>query len=179
MTPGPGGGRVGAVALSRWITPGTTSTVPYNHYSLLRTYEETFGIAEHLGYANQMGLATFGDDVYSNPAGTTKLPLPGMTPAASSPPVVPTCGTTRVAGKRVGRGDLVQSVVVSDPVKRVRFVSVGMAHGARLTVTQTVAGRTRTLVRRARVRACRQYRYRLRGAGRRASRGSCPPRARG
>jgi phosphatidylinositol-3-phosphatase len=159
--PGPGGGRIGALALSRYITPGTTSTVPYNHYSLLRSLEETYGIDEHLGYANQLGLATFGSDVYSNAAGTTKLPLAGMTPPVQSPPVVPTCGTSRVRGKRIGRGDLVQSVVVSDPIKRVRSVQVRMAHGARLTVSQTVGGKTRTLVRRARVRACRQYRYRL------------------
>lgn len=161
-TPGPGGGRIGAIALSRYVTPGTTSTVPYNHYSFLRSMEETFGIPEHLGYANQMGLATFGPDVYSNPAGTTKLPLAGMTPPAQSAPVVPTCTTTRIRGRQVARGDLVQSYTVSDPLNRIRFVDVRLAHGARLTVRQTAAGRTRTLVRHARVRACKAYRYKLR-----------------
>ncbi len=158
----PGGGRIGAVALSRFITPGTTSTVPYNHYSFLRSMEDTFGIPEHLGYANQMGLAAFGGDVYSNPAGTTELPMPGMTPPVQSPPVVPTCGTTRLRGKRIAKGDLLQSVVVTDPVAKVRYVRVSMAHGARLSVTQTAGGRTVTLARRTRVRACGQYRYRLR-----------------
>ncbi len=161
LTPGPGGGRIGAIALSRFVKPGTTSTVPYNHYSFLRSMEETFGIAEHLGYANQLNLATFGDDVYSDRAGTTNLPLPGMTPPRQSAPVVPTCGTTTVKRRRVSKGDLVQSVVVSDPVNAVRFVQVRMAHGARLTVRQVAGRRTRTLARRVRVRACRQYRYRL------------------
>jgi phosphatidylinositol-3-phosphatase len=41
---GPGGGRVGAVLLSPLIRPGTVSTVDYNHYSLLRTIEDIFGL---------------------------------------------------------------------------------------------------------------------------------------
>lgn len=61
---GPGGGRIGAVALSTFITPGTVSRVPYNHYSLLRTIEDIFGV-KHLGYAAQSGLRPFGSDVYT------------------------------------------------------------------------------------------------------------------
>ena len=65
---GPGGGRTGTVALSRFIAPGTTSDTPYNHYSLLRSLEDIFGVG-HLGYAAQEGLAPFGSDVYTNPSG--------------------------------------------------------------------------------------------------------------
>ena len=36
---GPGGGRVGALLLSPLIKPGTVSTVPYNHYSSLASWE--------------------------------------------------------------------------------------------------------------------------------------------
>lgn len=61
---GPGGGRVGAVLLSRFIAPGTVSTVPYNHYSLLRTVEDTFGLA-HLGYAAEPDLRPLGADVFT------------------------------------------------------------------------------------------------------------------
>lgn len=61
---GPGGGRTGAVLLSRFIRPGTVSNVPYNHYSMLRTVEDLFGLS-HLGYANQPGLANFGRDVFT------------------------------------------------------------------------------------------------------------------
>ena len=60
---GPGGGRTGAVLLSPFIKPGTVSDTPYNHYSMLRSVEDLFGLA-HLGYAGQDGLATFGTDVY-------------------------------------------------------------------------------------------------------------------
>lgn len=59
---GPGGGRIGAVILSRFIKPGTVSTVPYNHYSLLRTVEDIFGLG-HLGYAAEPDLQSFGADV--------------------------------------------------------------------------------------------------------------------
>jgi hypothetical protein len=61
---GPGGGRVGAVALSPFIRPGTVSRMPYNHYALLRTIEDLFGVG-HLGYAGQPGLRPFGADVFS------------------------------------------------------------------------------------------------------------------
>lgn len=60
---GPGGGRTGAVLLSRFIKPGTVSRVPYNHYSLLRSMEDIFGLS-YLGYAGQKGLASFGRDVF-------------------------------------------------------------------------------------------------------------------
>ncbi len=61
---GPGGGRTGAVLLSRFIKPGTVSNVPYNHYSLLRSVEDLFGLP-HLGYARRSGLAAFGRDVFT------------------------------------------------------------------------------------------------------------------
>ncbi|MGA7539748.1 MAG: alkaline phosphatase family protein [Steroidobacteraceae bacterium] len=61
---GPGGGRVGAVALSPFIRPGTVSTVPYNHYSLLRTVEDLFDLG-HLGYAAEPGVRTFGSDIFN------------------------------------------------------------------------------------------------------------------
>jgi hypothetical protein len=61
---GPGGGRIGAVLISPFIKPGTVSNVPYNHYSMLRSVEDLFGL-EHLGYAGRDGLRTFGADVYT------------------------------------------------------------------------------------------------------------------
>lgn len=61
---GPGGGRIGAVLLSPYIAPGTQSETAYNHYSLLRTLEDIFGLS-HLGYAQDNGLQTFGSDVFT------------------------------------------------------------------------------------------------------------------
>jgi len=58
---GPGGGRIGAVLVSPFIKPSRTSAVPYNHYAMLRSIEDFFGL-EHLGYAGQQGLRTFGTD---------------------------------------------------------------------------------------------------------------------
>ena len=68
-----GGGRIGAVLLSRFITPGTVSDVPYNHYSLLRSIEDIFGVG-HLGYAQQRTVTSFGDDVFSAVAQTSTKP---------------------------------------------------------------------------------------------------------
>jgi phospholipase C len=60
---GMGGGRVGAVALSPFIRGGTVSSTPYNHYSLLASIEDGFGVPR-LGYAATTP-ATFGRDVFT------------------------------------------------------------------------------------------------------------------
>jgi hypothetical protein len=57
---GPGGGRIGAVMLSPCIHPGTVDETPYNHYSMLRSFEDLFGL-DHLGFAGQDGLVTFSE----------------------------------------------------------------------------------------------------------------------
>jgi phosphatidylinositol-3-phosphatase len=48
--PAQGGGQVGALLLSPFVKPGIVSQQAYNHYSLLRTIEDLFGL-KHLGYA--------------------------------------------------------------------------------------------------------------------------------
>jgi len=72
----PGGGQIGAVLFNpRYIRAGTVnSTVSYNHYSALRSYEDLLGLTEggddglgHLGYASQPGLMPFGKDVFEPP----------------------------------------------------------------------------------------------------------------
>ncbi len=63
---GPGGGRVGAVLLSPFIRGGTVSRRPYNHYSLLHSVEDYFGLAP-LGYAAAPGARPFGRDVFARP----------------------------------------------------------------------------------------------------------------
>jgi hypothetical protein len=80
---GMGGGQVGAVALSPYIDPGTVDTQPYNHFSLLASVEDLFGLGR-LGYAGQAGLATFGSDLFTcyRAAGPPR-PRRGRLPAGS------------------------------------------------------------------------------------------------
>jgi hypothetical protein len=61
---GPGGGQVGAVMLSQFIKPGTKSTVSYNHYSMLGTVEDIFGLPR---LADAVGTTPFGSDIFTNP----------------------------------------------------------------------------------------------------------------
>ena len=63
---GNGGGRTGAVLLSQFVQPGSVNDTPYNHYSLLKSVEDIFGLSD-LGYAGQAGLQAFGSDVYNAP----------------------------------------------------------------------------------------------------------------
>jgi phosphatidylinositol-3-phosphatase len=68
---GAGGGRIGAVMLSPFIKPGTLSQLPYNHYSLLKSVEDRFGL-DHLGFAGQPGLNGFGPDIFTQPQGRSR-----------------------------------------------------------------------------------------------------------
>ncbi len=70
LVAGPGGGKIGAVLVSPYIEPGTVVTKAYNHYSLLRTIEDLFGL-EHLGYAESPNPGAFGADVFTRPQGLT------------------------------------------------------------------------------------------------------------
>jgi hypothetical protein len=45
------------------VRAGTLVTTPYNHYSLLGTIEDLFGLGR-LGFAGQPGVGTFGVDVF-------------------------------------------------------------------------------------------------------------------
>jgi phosphatidylinositol-3-phosphatase len=70
LTIGPGGGKVGAVALSPCIEPGTTTDDAYNHYSLLRWVEDNFELPR-LGFARQAtGVNGFDAKVLSDPTCT-------------------------------------------------------------------------------------------------------------
>jgi hypothetical protein len=61
---GPGGGKVGALVISRWSRPNSWSSTPYNHYSLLASLEELFRLPK-IGMAARAGLPVFGLDVYN------------------------------------------------------------------------------------------------------------------
>ena len=56
--PPEGGGQVGALLLSPFVKPHTTSQETYNHFSLLRTIEDVFGL-KHLGYAGAAHVDSF------------------------------------------------------------------------------------------------------------------------
>ncbi len=62
--PPKGGGEVGALLLSPYVKPGTTNQEQYNHFSLLRTIEDLYGL-KHLGYAGASGVSSFTPAVFS------------------------------------------------------------------------------------------------------------------
>ena len=79
---GPGGGVVGAVLLSPYIAPGTKSSTPYNHFSMLASVEDLFGLPR---LADAAGTVAFGPDVFTQPNGP-----PIATPISGPPkPLAP------------------------------------------------------------------------------------------
>jgi phosphatidylinositol-3-phosphatase len=59
-----GGGGVGALLLSPYVKGGTTSQAAFNHFSLLRTIEDLFGL-EHLGYAGLSAVKSFEPSMFT------------------------------------------------------------------------------------------------------------------
>ncbi len=59
-----GGGQVGALLLSPFIKTHAVSQEPYNHFSLLRTIEDVFGLS-HLGYAAGAKVSSFEPSLFS------------------------------------------------------------------------------------------------------------------
>lgn len=65
-----GGGRVGLLLISPYVKPGTVDeTGYYNHFSLLHSLEELFGL-QPLGYAANPALTGFESGVYNNSNGS-------------------------------------------------------------------------------------------------------------
>lgn len=69
---GSGGGKVGTLVIGHCVAKGRRDRTPYNHYSLLRSLEDIFGIKSggtdghgHLGYAASKGLRPFGHDLFA------------------------------------------------------------------------------------------------------------------
>ena len=62
----PGGGQVGALLLSPFIKGGNLEQGTYNHFSLLRTVEDFFGLS-HLGYAAGKEVSSFSPSLFSAP----------------------------------------------------------------------------------------------------------------
>lgn len=59
-----GGGQVGALLISPFIEAGTSSETYFNHYSLLVSLEELFGL-ERIGYAAVPALAGFDETIFN------------------------------------------------------------------------------------------------------------------
>ena len=113
---GPGGGRTGAVLLSPCIAPGTVTMNPYNHYAMLASVEDLFGLS-HIGYAAGPGATAFGSDIYNRACGPTAptasiASVPALLSSVSSSPRVSvrwsssTAGGTPLSGYTVRYDDL-------------------------------------------------------------------------
>jgi hypothetical protein len=83
---GPGGGKIGAVLLSPYIRHGTVVQKEFNHYSLLRSIEDIFGLS-HLGYAENPNPGAFGADMF-DPTRCFDHPLPDDVGAVLAPGTV-------------------------------------------------------------------------------------------
>jgi hypothetical protein len=146
---GPGGGQTGTVLISPFVKPGSVNETPYNHYGLLRSIEDLYGLG-HLGYAGREGLTPFGADVYN-------------ATAPKAPPATRTGCTAANSGKPVAGLRL-----------RDRRLTFRGRRTTRVRVTARTNGRKRVLRKPRRVLACRNYsltvprgttRVTVRGAG--------------
>jgi hypothetical protein len=87
VKPSGGGGRVGMLLLSPYVTPGTVDEAAYyNHFSFLRSVEELLEL-EPLGYAADPVITGFDSTVFdASPEESTVAPKGGgSSPASASP----------------------------------------------------------------------------------------------
>jgi hypothetical protein len=154
---GPGGGRVGAVLLSPFVAPGTVNQTAYNHYGMLRSVEDLFGLG-HLGYAGVAGLKAFGADVYNaTPSGGAPL---GAGPSGGGPVGCRARALPRGARGNLRRGALILRAGVTHARRGRAALRLSFSRFARLYVSVRAHGSVRRLKSR-RVRACRTYRVAL------------------
>ena len=100
---GPGGGDIGAVLLSPCITPGTVSETPYNHYTMLGSVENLFGLS-HLGYASLPGETYFGSDIFDRSCAIAGTGPPGAAARIHAPPLASASSTRARIGVRWSGG---------------------------------------------------------------------------
>jgi hypothetical protein len=127
-----GGGDSGAVLISPYITPGTVSNTYYNHYSLLRSIEDIFGISSggvggtgYLGFASQPGLAPFGSDVFTDVPGLTSdltTTVTGPTTTVTGPTQTVTGPTQTVTGPTQTVTGPTQTVIQTTTVTSIKAV---------------------------------------------------------
>jgi hypothetical protein len=100
---GPGGGDVGAVFISKFITPGGFDDTQYNHYSLLASIFNIFQLQKfgqhQLGYASAAGLPVFGADVFTNPTGAAMAQRVKLGPSVSSAALLAKHGYLQISAK--------------------------------------------------------------------------------
>jgi phosphatidylinositol-3-phosphatase len=116
-SPGNGGGRIGAVLLSPYIQPGSVNDTPYNHYSLLRSTEDLFGLP-HLANAAQEGLKPFEEDVFNRPGG----PPGGSGGPKQQPGKAPVVKLTHVPRRCVKRSFTARVRAKTSRLKRVNVM---------------------------------------------------------
>ncbi len=146
ITPGRGGGRIGLVALSPYIDPGTVDRQPGNHFTLLRSVEDLYGLS-HLGYAARPDAAPF---------------VNGALLTCYDP------RRPRTVRRGVfARGALIRRATVGRGTAKRPALEVRLRHGARISVFAGPARRHARLVRiggRRHSQPCQPQYFRLRSA---------------
>jgi hypothetical protein len=78
VKPAGGGGKVGLLLISPFVTPGSSDELgSFNHFSLLFSIEELFGL-ERLGYAGEEALTAFDSSVYNVAEEEAAAPAPKL-----------------------------------------------------------------------------------------------------
>jgi hypothetical protein len=122
---GPGGGDTGAVLLSPCITPGTVSQTPYNHYTMLGSIENLFGLS-HLGYAALPGATYFGADIFNHACGSPPVVMQ-PTVRVHAPPIASAFSTRPQIRVRWSGGSVYTVQVRSLTARKVRWRTLAAA----------------------------------------------------
>lgn len=104
---GPGGGRFGAVVLTPFTQPGLQNDTPYNHYSMLRTVENLFGLDKiHFDPSDGVSMQERMAQLRSNDAATRQAAITALTPKPDVQPYIGYAGLPPSEGMVAFGGDV-------------------------------------------------------------------------
>ncbi|HCS27230.1 MAG TPA: hypothetical protein DIW43_07235 [Spongiibacteraceae bacterium] len=104
---GAGGGRFGAVVLSPFTQAGQENDTPYNHYSMLRTIENLFGLNKiHFDPTDGVSVQERMAQLRSADAGTRQAAIDALTPEPDTQPYIGYAGLPPSEGMVAFGGDV-------------------------------------------------------------------------
>ena len=131
--PGENGNNVPAIAVGAGVTPGSTNGDYYDHYSLLRTLEDFYGLG-HLGASAGTSDLSF---VVSPPATTTTTTT---TTTQAPPPPPPTISAASLSARRFRVASAATAISARAPLGTTFRFTLSAAASVQIAITRSAAG---------------------------------------
>ena len=114
-----GGGSVGALLISPWVKGGSMTSESFNHFSLLKTINQLFGLRQ-TGYAGARGVPAFPPALFITRRSQRPLSVRHGLALVREAPDRPLQGPDQPRGRDVGEVDVQANVARREPARRAK-----------------------------------------------------------